>query len=59
MVGKFPSYAADIRLARYIGIPPWQLDDAPIEWLEAARVVMNVEREMHREDGAMPVMVIP
>ena len=38
-----PDWYLLLRAARYLGVPPWELFDAPEIWLEWARVAENAE----------------
>lgn len=44
-----------IRLARYLGVSPWELEEAPAYWLNQALICQNAENwaENERQAHAM------
>lgn len=48
-VGAVPDWYLLIRAARYLGVPPWVLAEAPIYWMEWATIAQNAENEAQNE----------
>ncbi len=44
-----PDYVMDWLLARWIGVPVWELDDVPMRILDEARVVMSAAEQVNRK----------
>lgn len=40
-----PDYVDEILVARYLGIPPWELQDVPYYWYRATEIVMLAQHE--------------
>jgi len=38
-----------VRAARYLGVPPWELEDRPIEWFWRALIAESAEIEAERD----------
>ncbi len=42
-MGKPPHWYLLIRAAKYLGVPPWDLEQAPIEWFYRALAAEEAE----------------
>lgn len=54
-MGKVPEWYANIRASKYLGsVRPWEWDDAPIAWREAALASEKAELQAQksRDDRA-------
>lgn len=40
-----PAYVNEIGLARWLGITPWELQDAPLHWYQKLNVFIEAEHE--------------
>jgi hypothetical protein len=52
-MGKLPDWYALMRAARYLGVPPWQLQEQPAAWLTWALTSEAAEMEARKlaQDG--------
>lgn len=42
---EFPLWYTLIVAARYLGVPPWELEDQPMVWLNRALTAQSLEAE--------------
>ncbi|MGZ3677039.1 MAG: hypothetical protein ACXWQR_00545 [Ktedonobacterales bacterium] len=47
-----PDWYYLIRAARYLGVPPWELAERPIYWMEWANIAQNAEIDVQNRQQA-------
>lgn len=48
-IDLLPDYVDDITLAQHMGIPPWELMDAPSHWIEKYRIVLAAQHAAQKK----------
>lgn len=48
-IGQPPVWYLTIRAARYLGVPPWDLEEMPLVWQYRALVAQSIEAEVEAE----------
>jgi hypothetical protein len=50
-MGEAPDWYVHLRAAKYLGVAPWELDDQPLFWKNAALVAEDVENQYQQQQN--------